>query len=106
MRRAWRNRPKLEVATQIVVFAVKQRPKILTRKVGTTARVWRTTTPDGDNVLKAVCDALQLAEVIKNDSVLSDKRVLSLYAAEGEPPCVEIQLSPIGDRLPMLFEVI
>lgn len=105
MQRAWPRAP-LDEPCQVHVLAVAQRPKRLMTKRCAPERIWRTTKPDGDNVLKAVCDALQKAGVVRDDSVLADKRVMSLYTAIGESPCVELWLAPIGERLPVLLEVL
>ena len=75
------------------VVAVGKRPKRLMGKDDPQGRVWRTTKPDGDNVLKAVADALVLGEVIRDDVLLVEMTVLSVYAAKGEQACVEVELT-------------
>jgi len=54
------------------------------------ARAWRQGTPDGDNVLKAVADALQKAGIVKNDTQIVDWRVRCVYGAEGETAHLEV----------------
>jgi Holliday junction resolvase RusA-like endonuclease len=91
--------PPSEEPMKVHVVAVGKRPKRLMREKDPPGRIWRTAKPDGDNILKAVCDAMTKAGIVVDDSYLSDKRVLSVYAAKGEQPCVEIewyQLSPDG----------
>jgi Holliday junction resolvase RusA-like endonuclease len=59
--------------------------------------MWRPTKPDGDNVLKAVADALQDAGVVTDDKVIVTATVESLYAAKGEGPSVEVSLGEPGE---------
>lgn len=49
-----------------------------------------TGTPDGDNVLKAVKDALN-REVYEDDRQVSDERIRRRYVLEGEEPGVEVR---------------
>jgi Holliday junction resolvase RusA-like endonuclease len=56
----------------------------------------RTTKPDGDNVLKAVADALVKAGVLRDDVIVVDWRCVCEYAAKGEEPRVEVLLSRLG----------
>lgn len=98
--RAWENGAALVFAPawggtepavgplEVEVVAVKARRK--TDK--TPGRFLRIVKPDADNVTKCVLDALQLAGVIKDDSHVSIVRAISLHAAAGEDPCVEVKV--------------
>ena len=74
------------------VIAVKSRPKARLRRCDPDERLWRTSKPDGDNVLKAVCDALVNAHVLVDDAQAALKTVESRYAARGETARVEVEV--------------
>lgn len=76
----------------LFVWAVKKRPVDRYRKKDPEGRFPRTTTPDGDNVLKIVADALKKAGVIADDKFIVEWYAKSLYAAKDEDPCVEVRL--------------
>lgn len=82
--------PPLDVPVRVRVTAVGKRPKRLMRRKDPESRIWRAAKPDGDNVLKAVCDAMTKAGIVTDDARIVDKRVVSLYAAKHEAPCVEV----------------
>lgn len=103
MQHNWKGDPLL--GAEVQVLAVAARPKRLMRHADPLGRMWRIAKPDADNVLKAVCDALEKAGVVFNDSCCVDCRVASLYAAQDEGPCVEIFVQPIGHREPMTLGV-
>ena len=48
--------------------------------------------PDLDNVLKAVCDALEKAGVIEDDKQVSTITAAKMWAAAGEAPAVHVRL--------------
>lgn len=48
--------------------------------------------PDWDNVAKIVCDSLQLANIIEDDSVISVGRVTKCWVGKGEEPGTHIVL--------------
>lgn len=52
---------------------------------------------DKDNFDKAAFDALKDAGVIRNDHLVADGRTQKLYAAVGEDPCVEINVSSVWE---------
>jgi Holliday junction resolvase RusA-like endonuclease len=58
-------------------------------------RLWRVARPDIDNVIKAVADAIQKAEIITNDSRICSVLGTSCYGATNEPPKVELILSRV-----------
>ena len=84
------------------VLAVGARPARLAGEKHAPGRIWRATKPDGDNVLKAVGDALVASGVIKDDTQIVDWQVLCLYAAKGEEPCVEVFLEALPANLDAL----
>lgn len=92
LREAWGAQGPLarDVAVRCAVFAVATRPKSRDRKRDPSGRMWRTSKPDGDNVLKAALDSLQMAGVVTDDKQVAHAEVRSFYAARGEGPCVEL----------------
>ena len=82
--------PPIDGPVQVLVTAVGQRPKRMMRRKDPAGRMWRCNKPDGDNVLKAVCDAMVNAGVVVDDTHCVDMRVLSVYAAKDEAPCVDV----------------
>lgn len=48
--------------------------------------------PDLDNVLKAVCDALEKAGVIEDDKQIAVHHASKVWAAAGEAPAVHVRL--------------
>jgi len=94
---AWHGLDPLTQPCRLTVRAVAKRPQRLCRKKDPAGRIWRTTKPDLDNVVKAVCDALVRARVIIDDTHISALHsCASLYAAKEQDPCVEVELSTIG----------
>lgn len=100
LRNAWAGRAPLAEPVVVEVQALASRPKaMLPKAMGGSApasrpppegRCWRQTKPDGDNVLKAVADALVKAGVLRDDVHVVRWVVESRYAALGEGPAVEV----------------
>lgn len=91
--RAGSHQPRIEDgALRLVVRAIGERPRRLLRAKDPEGRVYRTAKPDGDNVLKAVADALVNAGVIRDDVLIVEWQCTCLYAAKNEAPSVEIEL--------------
>jgi len=90
---AWGVRGPLDsTPVRLRVRAIAGRPKRLLRRKDPDARLWRTTKPDGDNVLKAVGDALVAAGVLRDDVLIVRQEVESLYARRDEGPSVQVWL--------------
>ena len=49
------------------------------------APYWKTSTPDTDKALRAVCDALADADVYGNDAQVCDVRAVKVWAAPSSP---------------------
>jgi Holliday junction resolvase RusA-like endonuclease len=91
-RQAWHGRAPLgRVPLEVYVEAVGSRPASLLKGEGM-GRLWRLAKPDGDNVLKAVADALMDGGVLLDDKVIARAVVESLVAAEGEAPFTRVVL--------------
>ena len=99
--RAAHSGPPMTGALAVDVLALHQRPQRLDcghkRQPCSCADDWRDRQPhigppDLDNVLKAVCDALQLAGVVADDRTICRATARKDYAARGEEPCVIVTL--------------
>ena len=101
---AGQHRPKGIILGPISVgiVAVFPRPKYMARVSKTTGhllgghspdRCAHTSKPDGDNVAKAVLDALK--DWWKDDAQVCDLHVSKRVAALGEAPCVEVVIQPM-----------
>jgi Holliday junction resolvase RusA-like endonuclease len=113
MSEAWAGRAPLDQPVALTVEAIAGRSKDLllkspTNKGGLTRkalerephlveRLWRTKKPDGDNVAKAVGDALVKAGVVCDDTRIVDWRIRCLTAAIGEGPSVVVRLDVAPD---------
>lgn len=81
-----------ETPVQLVVLAVHKRPQRLMRQKDPDGRLLRRGKPDGDNILKAVADALVLSDVIRDDKDVVDWRLVTVYGAKGEDPGVHVEV--------------
>ncbi len=106
LRSAHRGYP-IAAPVRVVVNAVQERPKrLLPRSAGGSfpvrqacplGRLWRPTKPDADNALKAVLDALVLADVIVDDVQAVEVVARSLYGDIGETSRVEVEVVLVGE---------
>ena len=71
------------------------RPKSIHAEDWTGGRVKRWAKPDADNVLKAVCDALQDGGIVLDDCSIEIGSVVRVYAGIGELPCVQITVEEV-----------
>lgn len=86
--------PPLVGPVVVEILAVFSCPRSAHRKRAPVGRRWHTSTPDRDNVEKAVMDAAQGILVV-NDSQACDGRVLKIVGAQGELARVEVTVRPI-----------
>jgi Holliday junction resolvase RusA-like endonuclease len=94
MRMRWMC-PMLESPVSVAIVAVFPRPQRLVckhkRACGCTGeRVPHVARPDADNVAKAVCDALEKAGVLKNDSQVWSVTAVKMIAGAKEQPHVQV----------------
>lgn len=92
-RNQWGRQPPAEVPVFLDVVAVCARPQRLLRRRDPDGRIWRTSKPDGDNVLKIVADALVAAGVLRDDVFVVDWHCRCVYAARDEGPSVEVRVT-------------
>ena len=92
MAAAYEGPKGLEDPIAVWVDAVKRRPKNRFRKKDPDVRTWRTKMPDGDNVMKAVLDALEKSGVIDNDKQVVETFCRSYYTSKAEEPGVRVRV--------------
>ena len=85
----------LEGPVRLEVLAVKARPQRLMAKKHGDGLLVRSTRPDLDNIVKAVMDALQMAQLILDDGQVAHLEAVSAYAERGGCPRVELIIEPI-----------
>jgi Holliday junction resolvase RusA-like endonuclease len=93
---AMAGRAPTKAACQVVVECVHGMPKSMAKKHRADAlegRLRPTKKPDGDNVLKAVCDGIN-GVVWVDDVQAVDARVVKVY---GETPCVRVTVQELHD---------
>ena len=90
----------IEGPCRVEVAAYWQRPKARPSKVdkatwGTGLACFRTGTPDADNVLKAVMDAGNQANIWGDDAQVVIAQVVKRYAAKGDRPRVVVTVTKL-----------
>lgn len=75
----------------IEVTAAKTRPQRLA-KFHPDREIWRTVTPDADNVMKFIADAAQAAGIVKDDKEFSGMPPWSVFAPTGSKPYVRVSI--------------
>jgi len=83
---------KAEGAVRLRAVMFFKRPKRLMRKIDPEGPIPKTTTPDPDNVLKAIMDALTQVGLWHDDRQCYDPHPTCYYAAKGETPYSLIQV--------------
>lgn len=82
--------PSIEGALRLDAVFIFTRPKSLK----TPGRAPRTSRPDLDNLLKALCDGLQGA-LFRDDAQVVEMRAAKVYAAEDEAAHIEVQITQV-----------
>jgi len=88
---------KISGAVGIVVSGYWGCPKHKERKGVPYTGGWKTSRPDGDNLLKAVLDGLN-GIAYEDDAQAVDSRVRTLFAAQGEEPRVEVWICAMDEE--------
>lgn len=92
---AWAGRSPIEgIPVLVFVEAVATRPNGIPKTLGR-GRLWRLSKPDGDNVLKGICDALVEGGVVRDDKICARKLVDSFTAADSEAPHTRVRLEEL-----------
>lgn len=87
--------PIREGPVRVEIDAHAKRPQRLMRKKDPRGRMWRCAKPDGDNVLKAVLDAMVKAGCIGDDKQVADMRMRSWYCDKEDTPNVSVRWEAI-----------
>lgn len=82
---------------KIQITAYFERPKRLLTRKASPNRIHHTSKPDADNIAKIACDALTMAGVVRDDSVINQMLVTKYYAAKDAPAQVSILLDSWED---------
>jgi len=92
---AWGGRlPLGRVPLRLTVEAVATRPKGLKKSAGQ-GRLWRLAKPDGDNVLKAIADALTSIGIWNDDAQVARCIMEKVYAMPGTASRAEIRIQEL-----------
>lgn len=95
MTSVWRKAPVDEpVEVQVAAFA--HRPKRLLRKKDPDGLIWKGSKPDADNICKCVLDALVMAGVLRDDSLVVKITIQDFYAERDRGPRICLRMRPIG----------
>jgi Holliday junction resolvase RusA-like endonuclease len=84
--------PMYDQPLKLQVTAFFERPKRLLTRKASPKRIHHVSKPDADNVGKIVADALTMAGVVRDDSIINQMMVTKYYAAKGAPAEVVILL--------------
>jgi len=85
----WRKKP-IDYGVMLLSMSVIRRPKAM--KKDPDVRIFRPTTPDGDNCQKNVADALEKGEVLTNDKLIVVTIEVDAYGRVGEEPKTILEL--------------
>ena len=86
----------LEQPLEIAITFFLPRPKRLLRKRDPDGPIWHTNAPDGDNLYKAVTDALKTDGWFRDDSQIVRHTVCKLYASKMGSPGARIEIRDVG----------
>ena len=105
LREEWGGRPAITEAVEVHAVARFKRPQRLTWKRRPMPRSAHVGRPDADN-FKTVCDSLEKAGVLANDSLVSTFCIRKVYAAGDEQPGVELLIcEAVEVGMPELVEM-
>lgn len=87
-------RPRcLDGLIKVYIEVCLKRPKRLCRAQDYAGRIFAPVRPDVDNFAKAALDALQKAEIFKDDGQVVRLEVVKFYTRKGEDPSMLIEVS-------------
>jgi len=89
LRDAWGERPPLAGPVEVQILARFPRPQRMIWKRKPMPEAPHISTPDADNVIKAVLDAAEKAGVVRNDRIIWSVSIRKVYTSgEGYPSTV------------------
>jgi Holliday junction resolvase RusA-like endonuclease len=105
LRLEWRARAPISHPCRVVICAVFARPArkpraISSRDWSQSSRLWRPSTPDVDNICKAVLDSLTLAQVLADDRYVCELVASTVYGAPLERPHVHLEVYSLDQSRP------
>ena len=89
--KAFGENPKLDGPVRVSIIAMFPRPKSMVRKRTKMPSYLHVAKPDGDNIAKAVLDALN-GVAWSDDSQVSYLRIRKVVCGGGELPCCYVQI--------------
>ena len=93
MKAVWQGREPLREPVRLSLLILFPRPKRMCWKRRPMPREPHTAKPDTDNVVKAVCDSLEKAGIVCNDSKIWSVLAEKQYASGNEEPGVFVCVS-------------
>ncbi len=90
--------PKYDQPLKMQITAYFERPKRLLTRKSSPNRIHHTSKPDADNIGKIVADAMTMAGVVRDDSIINQMMITKYYAAKDAPAEVVILLDSWEDE--------
>lgn len=94
---AWGDREPIEGAAAVEIIALFPRPGRLVWKRKPMPRQPHVSSPDADNVVKAVLDAAEKAGIVRNDRTVFAVRMEKWYCSGEESASVLLRVYPPGE---------
>ena len=93
MTSVWRKAP-LDEPVEVEIAAFAHRPKRLLRQKDPDHVIYKTSKPDADNICKCALDALVMAGVLRDDSLVVKVTILDFYAERDRGPRLCLRMRP------------
>ena len=94
MTSVWRKAP-FDEPVEVEIAAFAHRPKRLLRKKDPDGLIWKRSKPDADNICKCALDALVMAGVLRDDSLVVKVTILDFYAERDRGPRLCLRMRPV-----------
>ena len=94
MTSVWRKAP-LDEPVEVQIAAFSHRPKRLLRRKDPDHVIYKTSKPDADNICKCALDALVMAGVLRDDSLVVKVTILDFYAERDRGPRLCLRIRPV-----------
>ena len=98
LRDAWGDRAPLDEPVEAWIVARFPRPQRMVWKRKPMPEVPHVSSPDADNVVKAVLDAIEKAGVVRNDRSIWSVMIRKIYCDGTSSPSVTVRLRKTADR--------
>jgi Holliday junction resolvase RusA-like endonuclease len=87
----WQDAP-IDDPVEVEIISLAPRPKRLLRKKDPDGVLLKPSKPDSDNICKSVLDALVMAGVLRDDSLVVHHEVWDLYSERDRGPKIAVRL--------------